>query len=59
MGREEMPRLWWRGGFPDSFLAANDVASSEYEDFPFRSYRLKTEVEAIPLQDLQRELLGE
>lgn len=30
--------LWWRGGFPDSFLAANDDASSEYRDFLIRSY---------------------
>ena len=38
VGREALPKLWWRGGFPDSFLAASDAASSEYRDFLIRSY---------------------
>jgi hypothetical protein len=38
VGREALPTLWWRGGFPDSFLAASDEASSEYRDFLIRSY---------------------
>lgn len=36
--RESLHKLWWRGGFPDSFLAASDEASSEYRDFLIRSY---------------------
>lgn len=38
VGREALPKLWWRGGFPDSFLAASDEASAEYRDFLIRSY---------------------
>lgn len=38
VGIKEGPKLWWRGGFPDSFLAASDEASSEYRDFLIRSY---------------------
>ena len=38
VGRESLHKLWWRGGFPDSFLAASDEASSEYRDFLIRSY---------------------
>ena len=38
VGREALPKLWWRGGFPDSFLALSDAASSEYRDFLIRSY---------------------
>ena len=38
VGREALPKLWWRGGFPDSFLAVSDAASSEYRDFLIRSY---------------------
>ena len=36
--REALPKLWWRGGFPDSFLAPSDEASAEYRDFLIRSY---------------------
>lgn len=38
VGREALMKLWWRGGLPDSFLAANDAASAEYRDFLIRSY---------------------
>lgn len=38
VGGEALPTLWWRGGFPDSFLAASDDASAEYRDFLIRSY---------------------
>jgi len=38
VGADAVLRLWWRGGFPDSFLAASDEASSEYRDFLIRSY---------------------
>ena len=38
VGPEALQKLWWRGGFPDSFLAASDEASSEYRDFLIRSY---------------------
>ncbi|MEI8039094.1 MAG: ATP-binding protein [Verrucomicrobiota bacterium] len=38
VGRDDLGQLWWRGGFPDSFLAASDEASSEYRDFLIRSY---------------------
>ncbi len=38
VGREALHKLWWRGGFPDSFLASSDEASSEYRDFLIRSY---------------------
>lgn len=38
VGPEAIRPLWWRGGFPDSFLAASDEASSEYRDFLIRSY---------------------
>ena len=37
-GCKALRKLWWRGGFPDSFLAATDEASSEYRDFLIRSY---------------------
>jgi hypothetical protein len=30
--------LWLRGGFPESFLAANDSDSAQYRDFLIRSY---------------------
>lgn len=36
--REALSKLWWRGGFPDSFLAPSDEASAEYRDFLIRSY---------------------
>ena len=36
--REDLLKLWWRGGFPDSFLAKSDAASAEYRDFLIRSY---------------------
>jgi len=38
VGSDAIGKLWWRGGFPDSFLAATDEASSEYRDFLIRSY---------------------
>jgi len=38
VGSDALGKLWWRGGFPDSFLAATDEASSEYRDFLIRSY---------------------
>ena len=38
VGRDSVRKLWLRGGFPDSFLAANDEASAEYRDFLIRSY---------------------
>ena len=38
VGADAVRRLWWRGGFPDSFLAASDEASAEYRDFLIRSY---------------------
>lgn len=38
VGDGELQRLWWRGGFPDSFLASSDEVSSEYRDFLIRSY---------------------
>ncbi len=34
----DLDRLWLRGGFPQSFLAENDAASSEFRDFLIRSY---------------------
>lgn len=33
-----VPRLWLRGGFPDSYLSKTDAISSEYRDFLIRSY---------------------
>lgn len=38
IGSAPVERLWLRGGFPDSFLAATDALSSEYRDFLIRSY---------------------
>lgn len=38
VGRGALQKLWWRGGFPDSFLAESDEASAEYRDFLIRSY---------------------
>lgn len=38
VGSESSERLWLRGGFPDSFLSADDETSSEYRDFLIRSY---------------------
>ena len=38
VGADSLQRLWWRGGFPDSFLAASDDDSAEYRDFLIRSY---------------------
>lgn len=38
IGGVPVERLWQRGGFPDSFLAATDALSSEYRDFLIRSY---------------------
>mgnify|MGYP003654265965 CR=1 FL=1 len=35
---EEMNRLWIRGGFPDSFLAASDEASAIWRDDFIRTY---------------------
>lgn len=35
---DQINTLWLRGGFPESLLAANDSASSEYRDFLIRSY---------------------
>lgn len=31
-GRSEVDRLWWRGGFPSSFLAHDDSASREWRE---------------------------
>lgn len=38
VGPKSLQKLWWRGGFPNSFLAESDEASSEYRDFLIRSY---------------------
>lgn len=38
VGHDALLKLWCRGGFPDSFLATSDEASSEYRDFLIRSY---------------------
>ena len=38
VGGDQISKLWWRGGFPDSFLAATDEESAEYRDFLIRSY---------------------
>ncbi len=35
---QQVERLWLRGGFPQSFLAENDAASSEFRDFLIRTY---------------------
>lgn len=33
VGHEVLPKLWWRGGFPDSFLADSDAAVRNTEIF--------------------------
>jgi predicted AAA+ superfamily ATPase len=38
VGRENVDKLWLRGGFPDSYLSEDDESSSEYRDFLIRSY---------------------
>lgn len=35
---DQLDALWLRGGFPDSLLAEDDDASSQYRDFLIRSY---------------------
>ncbi len=35
---ESLQTLWFRGGFPDSYLSDSDATSSEYRDFLIRSY---------------------
>ena len=37
-GGKEMDRLWVRGGFPESLLAANDAASMEWRQAFIRTY---------------------
>lgn len=37
-GRSERQRLWLRGGFPDSYLAADDEASMEWLEDLIRTY---------------------
>lgn len=49
VGPDDIGKLWWRGGFPDSFLAPSDEASAEYRDFLIRSY-LERE---MPLQGVR------
>jgi predicted AAA+ superfamily ATPase len=38
VGRERLEELWLRGGFPDSFTAANDVLSARWREAFIRSY---------------------
>jgi len=38
VGKENLDRLWLRGGFPDSYLNENEESSAEYRDFLIRSY---------------------
>ncbi len=38
VGSENLDRLWYRGGFPESYLSKNDESSAEQRDFLIRSY---------------------
>jgi predicted AAA+ superfamily ATPase len=38
VGSENLDRLWYRGGFPESYLSQNDQTSAEQRDFLIRSY---------------------
>jgi hypothetical protein len=57
VGERQLDRLWVRGGFPDSFLAANDAASLRWRQDFIRTY-LEREVPQlgprIPAETLRR-----
>ncbi len=57
VGTEQLDRLWVRGGFPDSFLAANDAISLRWRQDFIRTY-LEREVPQlgprIPAETLRR-----
>ena len=57
VGAEQLNRLWLRGGFPDSFLAASDQASMEWRLDFLRTY-LERDIPAlgprIPAATLRR-----
>jgi uncharacterized protein len=47
--RADVDRLWWRGGFPDSFLAHDDGASFEWREQFVRTY-LERDIPALGLK---------
>lgn len=53
-GREPVPSIWLRGGFPRSFLAADDTASAEWRDDFVRTFLERDVALAAPKVPGQR-----
>jgi uncharacterized protein len=57
VGETEVNKLWFRGGFPDSFLAKSDILSLQWRDALIRTY-IEREIPAlgskIPAEPLRR-----